>query len=86
MSDSWKLTLPCTLAEAQALEGEIMPLAMLDSPPVLMTSEAVLDDPEAWRLDAYFDAEPDAETIALIQSLVPSAGQAKPVIEKLAIR
>ena len=83
MSDSWKLTLPCTLAEAQALEGEIMPLAMLDFPPVLMTSEAVLDDPEAWRLDAYFDSKPDAKTIALIRSLVPSAGKTKAIVEKL---
>ena len=84
MSDSWKLTLPCTLAEARALDSDIPALAHLESPPVLMTSEAVLDDPDAWRLDAYFDAEPDAATITLIRGLVPSAGRKKPVIEKLA--
>ncbi len=84
MSDSWKLTLPCTLAEAQTLNEDIAPLAMLASPPVLMTSEAEPDNPDAWRLDAYFDAEPDAAAIALIRGLVPSAGRKKPKIEKLA--
>ena len=37
---SWKVTLPCTKAEAEALADDIAPLAWLDSPPVLMTSEA----------------------------------------------
>jgi len=83
MSDSWKLTLPCTLAEAQVLNGDIAPLAMLESPPVLMTSEAELDNPDAWRLDAYFEEEPDAATIALIRALVPSAARRKPKIERL---
>jgi ribosomal protein L11 methyltransferase len=84
MSDSWKLTLPCTLAEAQALNADIAPLAMLESPPVLMTSEAEVDNPDAWRLDAYFDAEPDDAAIALIRKLVPSASRRKPKIERLA--
>ena len=34
---SWKVTLPCTKAEAEALQDDISPLAMLDEPPVLMT-------------------------------------------------
>ena len=83
MSDSWKLTLPCTLAEARALDSDLPELAHLASPPVLMTSEAVLDDPDSWRLDAYFDAEPDAGLIALIRSLVPSAAGQEPAIERL---
>ena len=82
-ADSWKLTLPCTLAEARALDSDLPELAHLASPPVLMTSEAVLDDPDSWRLDAYFDAAPDAGTIALIRSLVPSAAGQEPVIGKL---
>lgn len=83
MSDSWKLTLPCSREEAQALADDIAPLAMLDPPPALMTSEADPTTPDQWRLDAYFDGKPDAKSIALIQSLVPSAANAQPKLEKL---
>lgn len=79
---SWKLTLPCTKAEAEALQADIEPLADLDPPPVLMTSEADAAQPDAWRLDAYFEAEPDAATIALLRALVPSA-TTDPLIERL---
>ena len=27
----------------------------------------------AWRLDAYFDGQPDAASIALMKAMVPSA-------------
>lgn len=83
MSESWKVTLPCTLAEARALEGDVPALAALDPAPVLMTSETVPDDPDAWRLDAYLEQEPDKSMIALLRSLVPSAGSTRPVIERL---
>jgi ribosomal protein L11 methyltransferase len=77
---SWKVSLPCTRAEAEALTGDIAQLAELDSPPVLMTSEA---EGEAWRMDAYFEAEPGAADIALLRALVPSAEGARPIAEKL---
>ncbi|MEO5867676.1 MAG: 50S ribosomal protein L11 methyltransferase [Sphingomonas sp.] len=74
---SWKLTLPCTRAEAEAIEVDFDALAALDPPPVLITSEDVPDDPDRWRLDAYFEAKPDAATIVAISALVPSStGQA----------
>ncbi|MDX3909042.1 MAG: 50S ribosomal protein L11 methyltransferase [Sphingobium sp.] len=83
MSDSWKLTLPCTRGEAEALEGDVAAFAMLDSPPVLMTSEAVEDDPEQWQLDAYFEGKPNAALVKLVQTLIPSARGKKPALEKL---
>ena len=83
MSDSWKVTLPCTRSEAEALQEDITAFATLDSPPVLMTSEADERRPEEWRLDAYFDSEPSAETLATLRSLVPSASKAEPVVERL---
>lgn len=73
MSDSWKLTLPCTRAEAEAIDADFDALAALDPPPVLMTSEATPDDPDDWRLDAYFDGKPDRAAIAAVRALVPSA-------------
>lgn len=76
--DSWKITLPCTRAEAEAIDaGEIV----IDA--VLMTTEEVEDDGERWRLDAYSEAEPDAAMIATLRALVPSAAGVDPVIEAL---
>jgi ribosomal protein L11 methyltransferase len=80
-SDSWKVTLPCTKAEAEALKEDIAPFAAMDAPPVLMTSEA---DGDAWRLDAYFEAEPGPGDIALLKSLVPSAAAVAAATERLA--
>ncbi|WP_267382013.1 MULTISPECIES: 50S ribosomal protein L11 methyltransferase [unclassified Sphingomonas] len=78
-AEAWKLSLPCTRAEAEAIDaGEH------DAGLVLMTTEEVNDDAERWRLDAYLEAEPDAATLAAIRALVPSAGGAAPRIERLA--
>jgi ribosomal protein L11 methyltransferase len=82
-SNCWKVTLPCTKAEAEALTEDIAPLALLDSPPVLMTSEPDTARPDSWRMDAYFEAEPGPADIALLRSLVPSAGAAAPAVEEL---
>jgi ribosomal protein L11 methyltransferase len=71
--ESWKLSLPCTRAEAEALTGELPEVEALDPPPVLLTSEPDPDRPDEWRLDAYFEAEPDAAALALVRRLVPSA-------------
>lgn len=80
---SWKASLPCTRAEAVALSGDIAALAALDDPPVLMTSEADAKRPDAWRLDAYFEAKPGKADLALLAALVPSAKGAAPAVEKL---
>ena len=77
---AWKVSLPCTRAEAEALTDDIPQFAALDVPPVLMTSEA---DGGAWRMDAYFEAEPGSADIALLRALAPSAAAAAPTIERL---
>ncbi|MCK0533613.1 50S ribosomal protein L11 methyltransferase [Sphingobium agri] len=82
-AQSWKVTLPCTRAEAEALDGDIAAFALMDKPPVLMTSEATPDDENAWQLDAYFEGEPSPAAIKLLRSLVPSANGIKPVVEQL---
>jgi ribosomal protein L11 methyltransferase len=69
MSDSWKLTLPCTRAEAEAIDAS----DDLTIDGVLMTTEEIEDDVESWRLDAYFEHEPAAGTVAAVRALVPSA-------------
>ncbi|MEO7690509.1 MAG: 50S ribosomal protein L11 methyltransferase [Sphingomonas sp.] len=84
MTTSWKLTFPCTRAEAEAIDVDMDALAMLEPPPVLMTTEEVVDDAERWRLDAYFDGKPDKATIAAIRALVPSAAGSKAKAEPVA--
>ena len=76
---SWKLSLPCTRAEAESIDAS----DDIAEGMVLMTTETVEDDREHWRLDAYLEVEPDADTIAALLALVPSAGAAAPLIERL---
>lgn len=78
---SWKLTLPCTRAEAEAIDAADD--LGLDSAPVLMTTEDVEDDAERWHLDAYFEVEPDDAAVAAVAALVPSARGRAPAIERL---
>lgn len=68
MSASWKLTLPCTKAEAERIanadEG--------DPEIVLMTSE--IDEANGrWQLDAYFDGKPRAAQLVAVRAMVGSA-------------
>ena len=84
MSASWRVTLPCTRAEAEALGEDIPQFALLDSPPVLVTSEADPAQPDAWRLDAYFEARPGPSDLSLLRALVPSAAAIKPAAERVA--
>lgn len=84
MSDSWKLTLPCTKAEAEAIDVDMEALAAIDPPPVLMTSEATPDDPSDWRLEAFFEGKPGKAAIAAVRALVPSAGAIKATPERVA--
>jgi ribosomal protein L11 methyltransferase len=81
---SWKVTWPCTRNEAEALKEDLPALALLPSPPTLMTSEADPSRPNQWRLDAYFERAPNEAELALLRALVPSAAQAAPVVERLA--
>lgn len=80
---SWKLTLPCTRAEAEAIDFEGAELLALDPSPVLLTSETVPDDPASWQLEAYFEARPGRAATAAIRTLVPSASKARMKVEQL---
>ena len=77
--DSWRVTLPCTRAEAEAIDAA----DDLVADAVLMTSETVEDDREHWRLEAYVEHEPSPELLAALQALVPSAAEVAPAVEPL---
>ena len=83
MAESWKVTLPCTRDEAEAVQGEFAPLAHLDPPPVLMATEPDPAKPDVWRLDAYFESEPDAPALAILRCLAPSASKAEARVERI---
>ena len=76
---TFRVTLPCTRGEAEALGADIPQFARLEAPPVLVTSEAGADG-KAWRLDAYFAEAPGEADLDLLRSLVPSAAAAAPEI------
>ncbi|WP_313537145.1 50S ribosomal protein L11 methyltransferase [Sphingomonas sp.] len=76
--DSWKVSLPCTRAEAEAIDA-----GTIEIDAVLMTTETVEDDVEHWRLDAYMEHEPDAAMLATLKALVPSAAGTEPEVEAL---
>lgn len=77
--DSWRVTLPCTRVEAEAIDATDD--IAIDA--VLMTSETVADDRETWRLDAYIEMPPDRAFVAALKKLAPSAADAEPTIEAL---
>jgi ribosomal protein L11 methyltransferase len=80
---TWKMILPCTRAEAEGLKEDIAPLAALESPPVLMTSEPDPARPDEWRMEAYFEEEPTARMRSILLALVPSARDAEPRVERI---
>lgn len=83
MAESWKLTLPCTRAEAEAITDDMGALALLEPPPALMTSELEEDNLESWQLHAYFEGKPSSETVRLIQAMIPGSAGVEPVLERL---
>ena len=77
---SWKVTLPCTRAEAEAeaLAEDNMFMASTDAVPTIVTRE----DGGRWAIDVYCENKPDAAMLRNIGGLAPSSS-AKPKIEKL---
>ena len=84
MPESWKLTLPCTRAEAEAINAQADVLSELNPPPALLTREETVDDPDDWRLDVFFEGRPGTKAIAAVRALVPSAAGADARPERLA--
>jgi ribosomal protein L11 methyltransferase len=72
MTDSWILTLPCTRAEAEAVQDAEVENA------VLTVCEPDPDRPERWQLDAYFEGKPSRDVLRAIARLVPSAREKEP--------
>ncbi|MBO9574933.1 MAG: 50S ribosomal protein L11 methyltransferase [Sphingobium sp.] len=71
---AWQLSLPCTRAQAEALEtDEVGLLAELPSPPAILSSEPDESRPDDWRVDVIFDHKPDQAEIDLILGHFPKS-------------
>ena len=79
---SWKITLICSKAEAEAIE-HADPFADWETPPVLLANEPDAHQPDVWEIVAYCEHAPSAALISALQALAPSAQGAAPRIEEL---
>lgn len=72
---SWALSLPCTRAEAEAIAHAD------DAPDGVVLTVTEEDEARArWRLDAYFDREPDPALLKVVRAMVPSHTAALPAV------
>ncbi|HVM37351.1 MAG TPA: 50S ribosomal protein L11 methyltransferase [Sphingomicrobium sp.] len=77
---SWRATVPCTRAQAEALPDADQLFAGSTEPPVLVADEPDESRPDDWLIHAYFEHPPAAEEIAALACL----GSGAPQVEQLA--
>jgi len=83
MTESWKVTLPCSRSDAEMFSDELPQLAAIQPAPVLVTSE-LAEFSDDWILEAFFESEPDKPVVAILASLIPGTKVSDARIEKLA--
>ena len=77
---SWRVTLRCTRAEAEALPESADLFALADQPPVIVADEPDPDQPDDWRIHAYFADQPTTQELVLLRRL---AANGEPEVEHL---
>jgi ribosomal protein L11 methyltransferase len=77
---SWRVTLHCTRAEAEALpeSADLFPLA--EEPPVIVADEPDPHAPDDWRIHAYFAEQPTTQELVLLRRL---AANGEPEVDHL---
>ena len=77
---SWRVTLHCNRAEAEALpeSEDLFPYA--DDPPVIVADEPDPHAPDDWRIHAYFAEQPTTQELILLRRL---AANSEPEVEHL---
>jgi ribosomal protein L11 methyltransferase len=76
---SFRVTIPCTRAQGEAIADAEDPFPGAEQPPVLVADEPDEAKPDAWVIHAYFEHEPSGAEIAVLCSL----GCGPPEIEQL---
>ncbi|MGH6705380.1 MAG: 50S ribosomal protein L11 methyltransferase, partial [Sphingomicrobium sp.] len=77
---SWRVTLRCTRAEAEALPGGDDLFALSDQPPVIVADEPDPHSPDDLRIHAYFAEQPTTQELVLLRRL---AANGEPDVEHL---
>lgn len=76
---NWKVTLPCSRAEAEAMHEDDEWLALFDNLPTLVADELEAFNNAKWSVQAYFDGKPDKHDIGLLETRLG----AKALVEQL---
>ena len=66
---SWRVTLACSRAEAEALPDSEDHFPFSDAPPVIVADEPDPHAPDDWRIHAYFSEAPTPDDIARLARL-----------------
>jgi ribosomal protein L11 methyltransferase len=76
---SFRVTVPCTRAQGEAVAQADALFPESEDPPVLVADEPDEKRPDDWLIHAYFEHEPTGDEMALLTNL----GSGPPEIEKL---
>jgi ribosomal protein L11 methyltransferase len=76
---SWRVTIPCTRAQGEAVADADDLFAGAANPPVIVSDEPDAAKPDAWLIHAYFEHPPTAEELGTLVAL----GTGEPHVEQL---
>ena len=81
----WKISIPCSRTEAEALDADNLFVASSDSVPTIVTrrAEETGSNDDDWLIEVFTDAKPDRHELALFAALAPESG-GEPALESLA--
>jgi ribosomal protein L11 methyltransferase len=71
---SWRATVACSRAQGEAL-AESDDVVIASSSPVLVADEPYETKPDQWLIHAYFDHEPTADELAMVERLGSGAAR-----------
>jgi ribosomal protein L11 methyltransferase len=73
---SWRVTVPCSRAQAEALP-DVDPFPGSAAPPVVVADEPDPSRPDEWLLHAYFERAPTGDDLDRLRGL----GRGEPHVE-----
>jgi ribosomal protein L11 methyltransferase len=76
---SWRVTIPCTRAQGEAVTDADDLFARTQNPPVIVSDEPYAAKPDEWLIHAYFEHPPTAEELGILAAL----GTGEPHVEQL---
>jgi ribosomal protein L11 methyltransferase len=72
---SWRVTLPCTRAQGEAVGAMEAVPGLSEDAPVLVADEPDPDRPDEWLIHAYFEHRPAGDELAVLAALGNGAAQ-----------